>query len=188
MPLKDLPPDLARLSLTEVEAAIAARQLPPVDRWHPPHRGSSEMRIAADGRWFHQGGEIKRPAMVQLFASILRREPDGSHVLVTPAEKLDIIVDDAPFVAIGIKSEGEGEARRIGFRLNTDEAVIAGPDHAIRIAGTGDDVRPYLHVRGGLEARIAHGVWYDLADWAIAEGAAPLAIWSNGARFVLEAA
>ncbi len=188
MPMRDLPPDLAKLSLDEVAAAFAARKLPPVESWDPPHGGHSEMRIAADGRWFHQGGEIKRPAMVQLFSTILRREADGSFVLVTPAEKLVIDVEDAPFVAIELKAEGEGPTRRLGFRLNTDELLIAGAEHAISVVGDGDDVRPYLHVRRGLNARIGRALWYDIAEMAIADGGGQPEIWSDGIAFPLVAA
>lgn len=183
MPMRDLPPDLARLSLDEVRAALDARRLPPVADWHPARRGNSEMRITRDGRWFHQGGEIKRRAMVQLFSTILRREVDGRFVLVTPAEMLDIVVEDAPFVATDVKSEGEGETRRLAFQLNTGDAVIAGPDNAITLRGEA----PYLHVRSGLEARIARAPWYELAEWAIADAQDPPALWSDGARFVLSA-
>jgi uncharacterized protein len=146
------------------------------------------MRIAADGIWFHQGGEIRRPAMVRLFSSILRREADGRHVLVTPAEKLDIEVEDAPFVAVEVKSEGAGDARRMAFRLNTDDVVIAGQGHAISIRDVNGDIRPYLHVRGGLEARIGRGPWYDMAEWAIAEGHEPLGLWSDSIWFGLDPA
>src|SRR3546814_9240693 len=99
----------------------------------PSHCGDSEMRIASDGIWFHQGAPIRRPEMVRLFSSILRREPNGGYVLVTPVEKLDIEVEDAPFVAIAVETEGSGTNRRVGFRLNTGEAVIADADHALRI-------------------------------------------------------
>lgn len=185
MPMRDLPPDLARLSLDEVQAALAAQTLPPVERWHPPHRGHSEMRIAADGRWFHQGGEIKRPAMVRLFSTILRRERDGRFVLVTPAEMLDIDVEDAPFVAVAVKSEGAGAARRLAFRLNTDDVVIASEAHRIEMRERGGEALPYMHVRGGLDARIGRATWYELAEWAIAEGHAPPGLWSEGAWFAL---
>ncbi len=193
MPMRDLPPDLAGLSLDEVAAAFAARKLPPVESWNPPHGGHSEMRIAADGRWFHQGGEIKRPAMVQLFSTILRREADGGFVLVTPAEKLTIDVEDAPFIAVELKAEGGGQTRRLGFRLNTDELLIAGPDHIITVMGTGNDVRPYLDVRRGLRARIGRALWYDIAEMAIADGgdrpaASTPVIWSDGIAFSLVAA
>lgn len=188
MPMRDLPPELAKLSLAEIEVALAERRLPPVDQWHPAHTGPSDMRIARDGSWFHQGGRINRPAMVKLFASILRREDDGSYVLVTPGEKLDILVDDAPFVAVEIKSEGEGKARNLAFRLNTDDLVIASPANPIRVVSRDDGLHPYVMVRGGMEALIARPVYYELAELAVAEDAEPLGLWSGGAFFALDAA
>ncbi len=188
MPMRDLPPDLAKLSLGEIEVALAEKRLPPVDQWHPAHCGPSDMRIARDGSWFHQGGRINRPAMVKLFASILRREGDGGYVLVTPGEKLDIIVEDAPFIAVEVKSEGEGKARSLAFRLNTDDLVIAGPANPIRIANCDDGPHPYVMVRGGMEALIARPVYYELAELAVAEGAEPLGLWSGGAFFALDEA
>ena len=151
----------------------------PVEAWNPSHCGDSLMVIRADGSWLHEGRPIARPELVRLFASILRREADGSFALVTPGEKLAITVEDAPFVAVEMASEGEGDARRLAFRLNTDEVVIAGPDHAILM----EDGRPYLHVRRGLNARIARPVFYELADLALAEGGD--SIMSNGVRFRL---
>ena len=106
MPESVPPADLAGLSLTEIATLVAERKLPPVEKWNPTHCGHSDMRIASDGTWFHQGSPIGRPAMVRLFATILRREADGSHVLVTPVEKLTIDVEDAAFVAVELKSEG----------------------------------------------------------------------------------
>jgi uncharacterized protein len=97
-------PDLARLSLAEIAGLVAARKLPPVESWKPVETGDSEMRIAADGKWYHQGGEITRPAMIRAFSSLLRRETDGSHWLVTPQQKLSIIVEDAPFVAVELRN------------------------------------------------------------------------------------
>ena len=175
------PPDLSALSLAEIARLAAERRLPPVDKWHPTHCGDSEMRIARDGTWFHQGSPIGRPEMVRLFSTILRREADGSFVLVTPVEKLDIAVEDAPFVAVEMKAEGEGDAAMLGFRLNTGDLVTAGPDHPLRFAGGADGPRPYLLVRGGLEALVARPVFYDLAERALAEH--PPAVWSGGARF-----
>jgi uncharacterized protein len=188
MPMRDLPPDLARLSLGEIDTALAEKRLPPVEKWHPAHCGDSEMRIARDGSWFHQGGRINRSAMVKLFASILRREGDGSYVLVTPGEKLDILVEDAPFIAVEVKSEGEGKTRNLAFRTNTDDLVIAGPANPIRIVTHDDGPHPYVMVRGGMEALIARPVYYELAEFAVSEGAEPLGLWSGGAFFVLEAA
>ena len=171
-------------TLAEIARAAAEQRLPPVETWHPERCGDSEMRIARDGTWFHQGGVISRPEMVRLFSTILRREPDGRHVLVTPAEKLDIVVDDAAFVAVAMTTEGEGERRRIGFALNTGDPVIAGSHNAIAVRGGA----PYLHVRGGLEALIARPVYYELAEIAIAEGMEPPGVWSDGVYFPLMAA
>lgn len=175
-------------TLAEIARAAAERRLPPVETWHPERCGDSEMRIARDGTWFHQGAVISRPEMVRLFSTILRREPDGRHVLVTPVEKLDIAVDDAAFVAVAMTTEGEGQRRRIGFALNTGDPVIAGAENTITVRGTEDEPSPYLHVRGGLEALIARPVYYELAEIAIAEGHAPPGVWSDGAFFPLMAA
>jgi hypothetical protein len=173
-----------KLSLVEVARLLAERKLPPVERWNPSHCGHSDMRIARDGTWFHQGSPIGRPAMVRLFSTILRREPDGRHVLVTPVEKLDIDVEDAPFVAVAVHSEGQGRERNISFRLNTDDYVIAGPDNSIRIdINDAGEPAPYVHVRGGLEALIARPVYYELAEWALADEGDPPGVWSGGAFF-----
>ncbi|RYD39817.1 MAG: DUF1285 domain-containing protein, partial [Sphingomonadales bacterium] len=130
-PAPSLPKDFSQLSLTEAAELLAARKLPPVEQWHPEREGDSFMEIRADGSWFHEGGRINRPAMVKLFSTILRREADGGHVLVTPAEKLRIVVDDTPFRAVEMKSEGEGEARKLVFRLDTDDLVMANADHPL---------------------------------------------------------
>ena len=177
------PSELAGLSLAEIAHAAAERRLPPIDQWNPPHCGDSGMRIARDGTWFHEGAPIRRPAMVRLFASLLRREDDGRYVLVTPVEKLDLIVEDAPFVAVEARSEGNGAERRIAFRLNTDEPVVAGPDHKVRMV----EGRPYLTVRAGLEAAISRPVYYELAELALEEGADPPGLWSDGSFFPLGA-
>ncbi len=170
--------------LSEIAALVAAQKLPPVDQWHPAHCGDSFMRIAADGTWFHEGTPIGRAELVRLFSSILRREDDGSFVLVTPGEKLDIVVDDAPFAAVGADSEGEGRGRTIAFRLNTGDHVMAGDANRLRVE-TGPDgtPRPYLHVRRGLEALVNRATFYQLADWALAEGAEPPGLWSKGVFF-----
>lgn len=171
-------------SLADIARLLAEKKLPPVDKWNPTHCGHSDMRIAADGTWFHMGTPIGRPALWKLFSTILRREPDGRHVLVTPAEKLDIDVEDAPFIAVEMTSEGEGRARRLGFRLNSDDHVIAGPDNALRVETAADGTpRPYLHIRAGLEALVARPVFYELADLAIAEGNDPIGLWSDGVFF-----
>ena len=174
--------DLSGLSLAEIARAAAERRLPPVESWNPSHCGDSHMRIARDGTWYHEGTAITREAMVRLFATILRREPDGSYVLVTPAEKLDIVVEDAPFVAVELKSEGEGRSRTIAFRINSGEAVIAGPEHALKLGGG----KPYVELRRGIVARIARPAYYELAELALAEGNRPAGLWSGGTFFSLE--
>lgn len=185
----ELPP-LASLSLAEAARAVAEKRLPPVEQWNPPYCGHSDMRIGRDGTWYHGGTPIGRPALVRLFATVLRREPDGRFVLVTPVEKLDIDVEDAPLLAVEVTSRGAGPARTLVFRLATDEMVIAGPDHPLRFGTDPDGTpRPYLHVRGrignGIEALIARSAFYDLADWALGEQAPgqPLGLWSGGAFF-----
>lgn len=184
MPMPDTP-DLARMSLSDVTRALAENRLPPVEQWHPAHCGHSDMRIARDGTWYHQGSPIGRETMVRLFSSILRREPDGQYVLVTPAEKLDIDVEDAPFIAVELRSEGEGKARRLTFRLNTGDLVVAGPTNALRFADSTNGPTPYLHVRGRMEARIARPVYYELANLALDENADPPGLWSDGAFFAM---
>ncbi len=187
MPMEPLP-DLAALSLPEIVRLVEQQRLPPVDQWNPSHCGDSEMRIARDGTWYHQGSPIGRPAMVRLFSTVLRREPDGSHVLVTPIEKLAIEVEDAPFIATAMKVEGAGEAMRLAFQLNTGDLVTAGGLHTLRFAGDADAPRPYLHVRGGLEALVARPVYYELAELALAnDGPAP-GVWSDGVFFPIATA
>ena len=187
MPMDPLP-DLAALSLAEIAKLAQQQRLPPVEKWNPAHCGDSEMRIARDGTWFHQGSPIGRAEMVRLFSTILRREPDGGYVLVTPVEKLDIEVDDAPFVAVELKVTGEGEATTLTFRLNTGEIVSAGPDRPLRFDARNDGPHPYLHVRGGLTALVARPVYYELVNIAIANGSAPVGVWSDGTFFPVEPA
>lgn len=173
------PPELAALSLAEIADLVAARRLPPVDQWQPARSGDSLMRIAADGRWFHDGGEVTRPAMVRAFASLLTRDADGRHWLVTPQEKLAIEVEDAAFIAIDVRQDGEA----LAFRLNTDDLVIAGPDHPIRAAGDPDRPALYLAVRHGTEARLNRSTYGQLIEIAL-EGK-DLSVTSQGARFPL---
>lgn len=179
-------PDLASLSLTDIARLLQEKRLPPVEKWNPDHCGDSEMRIARDGTWFHQGSPIGREAMVRLFSTILRREANGSYVLVTPVEKLSIEVEDAPFVAVELKSEGEGRERSLAFRLNTGDLVAAGLDNALILRETPDGPHPYLHVRAGLEALIARSVYYELMNLALDECGDPVGLWSNGAFFALD--
>lgn len=176
-------PDLAKLNLSEIAELVANRKLPPVESWEPAETGDSEMRIASDGKWFHQGGEITRPAMIRAFSSLMRRDADGQHWLVTPQQKLSIIVDDVPFIAAELQSEGEGQARSLAFRLNTDDLVFADGEHPIEVR----DGLPYLHVRGGMWAKLSRPVYYELANLALAENADAPSVWSKGSQFQLAA-
>lgn len=188
MPETQAPPDLEKLSLAEIARLVSERRLPPLEQWNPTHCGHSDMRIARDGTWFHQGSPIGRPAMVRLFSNILRREPDGGFVLVTPVEKLDIDVEDAPFIAVSLKSEGAGRARRLAFQLNTGDAVIAGPAHPLRFEMRDEGPRPYIEVRAGLDALLGRTVYYELAELALEEDESPPGLWSDGVFFPLEPA
>jgi hypothetical protein len=145
------------------------------------------MRIARDGTWYHEGQPIRRPAMVRLFSTILRREPDGRHVLVTPAEKLEIDVETTPFRAIDMRVEGEGRERRIAFALDSGDAVFLSRDHPLRIVDTANGPSPRVPVRHGLEAELTRGVYYELAETALAGGDPP-GVWSDGVFFGLEPA
>ncbi len=146
------------------------------------------MRIARDGSWHYLGSPIGRPALVRLFASILRLDPDG-FCLVTPGEKQRIRVDDAPFVAVELRAAGSGPSASLSFRTNVDDVVTAGPDHPIRVVTDAESGQPspYVMVHRGLEALIARPVFYELADLAVdREGV--MGVWSGGTFFPLEAA
>lgn len=187
----DLPAQFGDLSLGEAAALLAEQRVPPVERWDPPDRGDSYIEIRADGSWWHKGSEIGRPALVRLFASILRREADGSYALVTPHEKQRVTVADLPFRAVEMLSEGSGADRQLLFRLDTGALVAAGADHPLTFAEVGGEQRPALHVRGpvgrGLEARLTRSVYYEIAEIVLAESGADPAIWSGGCRFALPA-
>jgi hypothetical protein len=152
--------------------------------------GDLDMKIARDGTWFYRGSPIGRQRLVKLFASVLRREDDGSYWLVTPVERGRVAVEDAPFLAVEVNSEGSASARRLIFRTNLDEIVAAGPEHPLRIdtSATGEP-EPYLLVRPGLEAKLNRPVFYELVDLADAErgdsSAGPFGLWSDGAFFDL---
>lgn len=187
MPESRPPLEIAGKSLADIAEALADRPLPPVDQWNPTHCGPSEIRIARNGSWYHQGRPIRREAMVRLFSTILRREEDGSHVLVTPAEKLSIDVELAAFVATALTTEGRGPERRVAFELNSGDGVILGPAHPLRLVDDENGPVPLIRVRGGLEASLARPVYYELAELALAEGADPPGIWSEQTFFPLTA-
>lgn len=182
-----VPTDASSSLDTLIAAARQApgRGLPPVHLWNPAHCGEIDIRIRRDGVWFHEGTPIGREALVRLFSTVLRRDPDGFH-LVTPVEKMKIVVEDAPFIAVRVDREGAA----LRFLTNVGDVVEAGPENAIRVetdADTGEP-RPYLHVRRGLEALIARPVFYELVEMAeereTPEGPA-LGVASNGAWFAI---
>lgn len=163
------------------------RGLPPVHLWNPPFCGDLDIRIARDGTWFYLGTPIGRKPLVRLFSSILRRD-GNSYFLVTPVEKVGILVDDAPFVAVDVAAEGAGEAQALTFTTQVDDVVAAGPEHPIRVAfdpETGEPA-PYVHVRAGLEALIDRKSFYRLVELGVEEerdGVAQFGVWSGGAFF-----
>ena len=186
MPRREPLSDLNGISLAELALIADESSRPLVESWTPSHCGHSGIRIAKDGGWWHEGHPIGRPGMVRLFGSILRREADGRLVLVTPVEKLDIDVEDTPFVAVEVRSDNEGAERMLAFRLNTGDPVIAGPRHPIRVEQNGEEPRPTLIVREGIAARIARPVYYELAAMALTEGTEPPGLWSGGEFFRLD--
>ena len=185
MPESRPPIELQGISFAELQAAIDERRLPPVDKWNPDHCGESRMRIARDGTWFHDGQPIRRAAMVRLFSTILRREPDGRHVLVTPVEKLEIEVECTAFRAVEMQTEGGDRKRKVALKLDSGDALIVGSDHPLRLGESDHGVSPRVLVRHGLEAELSRAIYYELAEIALAEGEDPPGIWSNGLFFPL---
>ncbi len=167
--------------LAVVAEAARGRGLPPVHLWNPPHCGDIDILIRADGVWMHEGSPIGRAELVRLFSTVLRLDPDGYH-LVTPVEKLRIRVQDAPFRAVAVERRGDD----LCFTTDVGDETIAGPDNPIRV--TTDPVTqepaPYVHVRRGLEARIARSVFYELVEMGQVSGDR-LVIGSGGAEFDL---
>lgn len=163
----------------------------------PPARpllfcGDINIRIAADGTWFHEGAPIRRLPLVKLFASVLSRDASGDYWLVTPVERARIRVDDVPFLAVELKTVGEGDAQILSFRTNLDEWVTAGPAHpiALRPQPGGREPAPYVLVRDGLEARLTRAVYYELVERAVDVGRddrARFGVHSDGVFFPLEA-
>jgi hypothetical protein len=171
--------------------AIPAGDMPhrapaPVETWHPDHAGPIDIVIDMDGNWFHDGSAIRRTGLVALFASILRREPDGSYVLVTPVEKRIIQVADVPFTAVGIVVEGTAAEQIVTLTTNTGDKVIVGKNHPMRFAegAAADGVAlPYVTVRGSLEARVARAVFPDLVEAGCVDvynGDRWFGVWSSG--------
>jgi hypothetical protein len=147
------------------------------------------MRIARDGTWFYRGSPIARLPLVKLFASVLRREADGSYWLVTPAERGRVEVEDVPFLAVALNVEGGGHEQRLIFRTNLDDIVTAGPDHPLRVETTASgEPAPYILIRDNLEARIGRPVFYELVELGTeerVEDATQFGVWSRGEFFRL---
>jgi len=165
-------------------AQAPGRGIPPVHLWSPAHSGDIDIVIRKDGAWVHEGGVIGRDALVRLFSTILRKDSDGFW-LVTPVEKMRIVVEDAPFVAVRVDREGEA----LAFLTNVGDRVEAGPENPIRVEvdpATGEP-RPYVHVRRGLEALITRPVFYELVEMAEERGS-ELGVMSNGEWFPVGAA
>jgi uncharacterized protein len=162
---------------------------PPVHLWDPPFCGDLDMRIATDGTWFYLKTPIGRPALVKLFASVLKRE-EGKYFLVTPVEKVGIVVDDAPFLAVEMKTEEGAQGATLHFRTNVDDWVACGPDHGLRFepeTGSGG-LKPYLHVRRDLWAKVTRSVFYDLVtlgEEREVAGERMFGVASGGAFFVM---
>ncbi len=180
--------DAAGLHALVARAARAGKGLPPVDRWNPPFCGDLDMEIRADGTWFYLGTPIGRMPLVQLFSTVLRKDEDGRTYLVTPVEKVGIRVEDAPFMAVEMNASGRGGGQVLTFRTNVGDVVEAGPQHPLRFVDEPETggLKPYLHVRGRLEALVARPVLYELA--AIGEelevgGEAMFCVRSSGAVF-----
>ncbi len=153
----------------------------PVEQWNPPYCGDIGLAIRADGSWTYQGSPIGRQGLVKLFASILRKDEDGRTYLVTPVEKVDCHVADAPFLAVDMTVTGEGEGQVLTFRTNVDDLVMVDAAHPLRFveqAGSGG-LKPYVRVRGRLDALVTRAVYADLVALAVEqEGVA--GIWSGG--------
>jgi len=152
-------------AITGVLSRAAVKGPPPVEQWNPPFCGDLDMRIGADGTWYYMKTPIGRPALVKLFASVLKREGD-KYFLVTPVEKCGIIVDDAPFTAVELTTQDTPAGPALNFRTNVDEWIRCGPEHALRFepeTATGG-LKPYLHVRRGLWALVKRALFFDLVE------------------------
>lgn len=171
-------------------ARLTDRKLPPVDTWNPDFCGDIDIRIARDGIWYYNGSPIGRKRLVALFASVLRRDADGDYYLVTPAEKLRIQVDDAPFLAVELEVHGSGVDQVLLFRTNVDDVVRADEAHPIRVdIDPRDEVpSPYVLVRRNLEALLSRSVYYQLVALSVERKGArgtELGVWSGGEFFTL---
>jgi len=179
-------------AIARAVGAATRKGLPPVHLWNPPFCGDLDLRIAADGTWHYLKTPIGRPALVKLFASVLKREGDR-YYLVTPVEKCGIRVDDAPFLAVELEAETEADRRVLHFRTNVDDWVACGPQHALRFEpeAAGGGLKPYLHVRSGLWAKVTRALYYDLValgEESEVEGVLMFGVASGAAFFAMQSA
>ena len=180
----------ADFDLTAFMKQVEGQRFPPVEKWNPDFCGDIDMRIAADGTWFYMGTPITRDRMVKLFSTVLRKDEDGRTYLVTPVEKIGITVDDAHFIAVDCDVLDSGDEQLLSFKTNVGDTVVAGPQHPIRVEidDTSEEPRPYVLVRGRLEALISRTVFYRLVEVAehVKKGdKTELVIKSNGHDFSL---
>ena len=186
-----MPSDASSNRIGGLEALVraqAAKGPAPVEQWDPPYCGDIGLRIRSDGVWLYRDSPIDRAPLVKLFAGVLRKDADGRHYLVTPAEKVDVAVDDAPFLGVEMEVRGIGSAQTLTFRTNVDDIVEAGPSRPLRFAvepGSGG-LKPYLLVRGRLEALVTRALYYDLVALAVMEEGRDLGLWSGGAFFPMQ--
>lgn len=178
----------AGLEALVARARHAGDGLPPVDKWEPDYCGALDIVIKPDGTWFYMGTPIGRAPLVRLFSTVLRKDADGETYLVTPVEKIKITVEDAPFLAVEMNAKVEGEERVLTFRTNVGDLVEAGPENPLRfeIVGETDQLKPYVLVRGRLEALLARPVMYELISYGEeieVDGQHMFALRSNGAVF-----
>jgi hypothetical protein len=163
---------------------LARKTLPPVHSWDPPFCGDIGLKIDREGRWFYQGSPITRASLVQVFASILRKDPDG-YFLVTPVEKVSVEVEDAPFLAVELHRTGEGEDQRLAFRTQTNDWIEAGPDHPLRFHTGEQGFKPYILVRDELWALLSRPLAFEIAELAVEQG--PFTgLWSNAMFFPVD--
>lgn len=179
-------PSLEQLLALLKREAGSGKGAPPVDQWNPEYCGVGGFDILRDGTWLHEGTRITREPMKRLFASILRKDADGETYLVTPGEKIRVRVEDAPFLAVRVDRAAEGRAQTLLFTTDVGDVVAAGPANPIRVAYDGDEPRPYVLVRGRLEARILRAPFYELVEWSETRDG-KLGVWSGGVWWGLEA-
>ncbi|NWG71598.1 MAG: DUF1285 domain-containing protein [Parvularculaceae bacterium] len=175
----------------ELEGAGSARRHPPVEKWDPPYCGELNLVIRRDGVWVHEGSPIGRAALVRLFSTVLRRE-GGRYFLVTPVEKLGVVVEDAPFLAVLMRVEGAGTSQRLTFTTNVGDEATAGPGHELVVRpNPAGESAPYIHIRAGLWAKVARPVYYDLValgEPRDCEGGVRFGVYSLGVFFPLGSA